>query len=213
MVTSTQSKPRRPGRPPGSRNLQRTRLIAAAQEVLAAPHSQELTLQRVAREAGVSTALAHYYFNNRDGLIDALITERVAPRIDDLVAATRVRAGQPQMALTFLMQRTCSLLATDSLLRRCLLLTAPGALKIRDQLRSLMRELLVRAQGARAIRTDLSPEYLTESLLGLVLFPFFDEAAAEDSSGERVAQLTLQHVALLRDGIVRTYKPSQESSA
>jgi AcrR family transcriptional regulator len=193
--------------------VQRTRLLAAAQDLLGTSGAAEPSLQQVARHAGVTPALAHYYFGSRDGLIDALLTDRIAPRIDDLVAATRIRAGQPQLALTFLMQRTCSLLANDPLLRRCLWLPQPAALKLRNQLRACLRELLVRGQNIKAVRADLSPDYLTDCLLGLVLFPFLDESAQVDTGGERVAQLTLQHVALLRDGIVNAHKPRQESSA
>ncbi len=199
------------GRPRGGRSVQRTRLLAAIQDLLSVGGSAEPSLQQVALRAGVTPALAHYYFGSRDGLIEALLTERVGPRIDDLVASARVRAGQPQLALTFLMQRTCSLLAHDPLLRRCLWLSQPAALKLRNQLRACLRELLVRAQTIKAVRADLSPDYLTDCLLGLVLFPFLDENPQADSGGERVAQLTLQHVALLRDGIVSAHKPRQES--
>lgn len=202
METPPLSRTRPRGRPVGVRNLQRGRLLAAAQELLAKQLPQELNLREVARRAGVTPALAHYYFGNRDGLIDVLMRERLAPHVDDLVAAARVRAGQPQLALTFLMQRMCSLLASDPLLRRCLWLPHATALKMREQLRTCLRELLVRAQGMRTLRADLTPEYLADSLLGLVLFPFLDDDSKADAGSERVAQLTLQHIALLRDGIV-----------
>jgi TetR/AcrR family transcriptional regulator len=203
IMTNTPAIRTRPrGRPTGARNTQRGRLLAAAQQLLARRLPQDLSLREVARQAGVTPALAHYYFGNRDGLIDVLMRERLAPHIEDLVAAARVRAGQPQLALTFLMQRMCSLLASDPLLRRCLWLPHATALKLREQLRACLRELLVRAQNMRALREDLSPEYLADSLLGLVLFPFLDDESNTDASSERVAQLTLQHVALLRDGIV-----------
>ncbi|MEJ0099270.1 MAG: hypothetical protein WDO12_05795 [Pseudomonadota bacterium] len=105
------------------------------------------------------------------------------------------------------------MLAVDPLLRRCIWLHQPAALKLRNQLRACLRELLVRGQNMQALRADLSPDYLTDSLLGLLMFPFLDDTPEADASGERIAQLTLQHVALLRDGIVRNHKPRQESSA
>jgi TetR/AcrR family transcriptional regulator len=200
------------GRPPGSRRTQRSRLLAEAHNLLSGSTLQDLTLRQVAQRAGVTPALAHYYFGNHEGLIAALLDERVAPRIEDLVAAARARAGQPQLALTFLIQRTCALLASEPLVRRCLWMPQPAALRTRNQLRTCLRELLARAQNIETLRADLSPEYLADSLLGLVLFPFLDADAAADSSGERAAQLTLQHVTLLRDGIVRTHKPRQVSA-
>ncbi len=213
MDSNPSTRTRGRGRPPGVRSLHRNRLLAATQDLLSAAGTGEPNLQHVAHHAGVTPALAHYYFGSREGLIEALLSERVAPRIDDLVASARVRAGQPQLALTFLMQRTCSLLAHDPLLRRCLWLPQPAALKLRNQLRACLRELLVRAQHIKAVRADLSPDYLTDCLLGLVLFPFLDEPLQADAGAERVAQLTLQHVALLRDGIVRAHKPPQETPA
>jgi AcrR family transcriptional regulator len=187
-------------------------LLAVAHEVLGDGAVQELTLRQVAQRAGVTPALAHYYFGNHDGLLSALLEERVAPRIDDLVAAARARAGQPQLALTFLIQRTCTLLASDPAVRRSLFMPQAAALRMRDHMRTCLRELLARAQNMEALRADLSPDYLADSLLGLVLFPFLDADPAADSSGERAAQITLQHVALLRDGIMRTHKPRQVSA-
>lgn len=204
--------PRSRGRPSGSRRAQRSRLLTAAHELLGSQSPSELTLRQVAQRAGVTPALAHYYFGNHDGLVDALLDERVAPRVEDLVAAARARAGQPQLALTFLIQRACALLAGEPLVRRCLWMPHAAAVRMRGQLRACLRELLVRAQNMETLRADLPPEYLADSLLGLVLFPFLDVDAAADTSGERAAQLTLQHVALLRDGIVRTHKPRQVSA-
>ncbi len=214
MKISPATDRRRRGRPSGSnRTTQRSRLLSAAQALLSGQPSEELTLRRVAHQADVTPALAHYYFRSREGLLESLLADRVAPRIEDLVASARARAGQPQLAITFLMQRTCSLLAADPLLRRCIWLPQSAALELRNQLRACLRELLVRGQNMQTLRADLSPDYLTDSLLGLLMFPFLDETMEPDAGGERVAQLTLQHVALLRDGIVRTHKPRQESSA
>ncbi len=212
MTGKSASGTRPRGRPAGVRNVQRTRLLGAAQELLARGQTDALTLREIARRAGVTPALAHYYFGNRDGLIDVLLEERVAPHVQDMVAAARVRAGQPQLALTFLMQRLSSMLASDPLLRRCLWLGHATALKLRGQLRACLRELVVRGQNIKALRQDMAAQYLADSLLGLVLFPFLDEEPATDANNERVAQLTLQHVSLLRDGIVNAPRSRRGNS-
>lgn len=204
--------PRKRGRPAGQRTGQRARLLLAARELLEDP-AKLPTLKQVAGRAGVTPALAHYYFASRDGLLDALLTERVAPRIEDLTEAARLRAEQPVAALTFLMQRTISLLLTDRLLQRCLWLQVPQARALRDQLRSALRELLDAAQRSGQLRRDLSVDHLTESLLGLVLFPFLDMPADNQGGAERAAELTLQNVALLQDGIVRNQRPRQDSAS
>jgi AcrR family transcriptional regulator len=197
------------GRPRASRNLQRGRLLQAARQLLLATDGSELALRQVALRAGVTPALAHYYFVNRDGLLAALIDEGVAPAIDDLVNAVQLQAMQPVGALTLLVQRLTSLAACDGILCRCLLL--PAGQPLRERLRALLRQLLQRAQAGKQLRDDLSADYLAETLLGLCLFPFLDAGTTGHSQGERAAALTLQHVALLQDGIVRTQRPRQLS--
>lgn len=198
------------GRPASGRNLQRSRLLQAAKELLLDPDGPDLALRHVALRAGVTPALAHYYFGNRDGLMSALIGERVEPAIADLTAATRVRASQPVVALTWLMQRLTSLLAADRFLGRCMLMSV--ARPQRDQLRALLQALLDDAQSKGVLRNDLPTAYLADTLLGMCLFPFVDGGRTAGMT-EQAAALTLQHVALLQDGIVRNQRPRQDSGA
>lgn len=156
----------------------------------------------MAQTAGVTPALANYYFGNRDGLMEALFSELLAERIDELLTTARSRSHQPQQAITLLLQRICMLLASDLLLRHCLWLAIPAATRLRSQLRSCLRELLVHGQNTGALRNDLSPDYLADTLLGMVLFHFVEKRDAGAQEPETVAQLMLQHVALLRDGIL-----------
>jgi TetR/AcrR family transcriptional regulator len=208
MHDSRLAEPRKPGRPPGARSAQRGRLLQAARDLLVDAPEDDLALRRVAQRAGVTAALAHYYFANRDGLFDALIQERATPRIDDLLNATRVRAAQPVNALTFLMQRLTSLAATDAFLSRCLL--SPRGRVLRERILALGRELLQAAQTQGMLRADLPLDYLGDALLGLCLFPFLD-APPNERGAERAATLPLHHVALLQDGIVQVHRPRQDS--
>jgi AcrR family transcriptional regulator len=185
------------GRPKGTADRQRIRLLQAAEHLL--PGSQdEFSLRQVALRAEVTPPLAHYYFGNRDGLLRALVSERATPRVEDLLTAARERASQPVSALTRLMQRLTLLCANDRFLRCCLLL--PAGEPLRARLRVDMQELLHGGQAMGQLRTDLSATYLADTLLGLCLFHFMD-AGPGDDLGARAAALTLQHVALLQDGI------------
>jgi AcrR family transcriptional regulator len=195
------------GRPKGTGLAQRDHLLRAAEELLDGTAS-DLNLRQVALRAGVTPPLAHYYFGSRDGLFTALLNERAGPRIEDLLAAATERAAHPVAALTRLMQRLSLTLANDRFVARCLLL--PAGAPLRERVRAVLQELLQGAQAAGQLRADLPANYLADALLGLCLFPFLDSDPVHNG-GERAAALTLQHVALLQDGIRPRVHPDAAS--
>lgn len=200
------------GRPRGHNSRQRSRLLQAASELLKHPLHPELTLRQVAVMAGVTPALANYYFANRQGLLTALLRESLEPRIDQLAAATRQRETQgPAVAVTTLIQRLTALLASDPALAHVIVL--PFASPLRERLRSLLCELLEQAQARQILRADLTPAYLADALLGLCLSPFLDAQPGVEEPATRAATLTLQHIALLQAGIVANQSPRQDSAS
>jgi AcrR family transcriptional regulator len=195
---------RRRGRPAGTRDGQRAQLLSSALELLRTQQWQDMSLRQVALKAGVTPALAHYYFRNRDGLIDALFVEQLLPRIQELIVAAAARVEEPQQALTTLMQRTTALLASDAAWSRCIWVTLSAGHRLRAQLRATLAELISRAQQEQILRADLTAEYLADVLLGLMLFPFLDGTYGAQNGGNGVPQLLLQHIALLRSGVLRS---------
>jgi TetR/AcrR family transcriptional regulator len=186
--------------------MQRDRLLQAAERLLDGAGS-DLTLRQVALRAGVTPPLAHYYFGNRDGLIAVLLGERAGPRLEELLSIAAASAAQPVAALTRLMQRLTSLVANDRFVARCLLV--PAGEPLRNRIRAVLRQLLQGAQASGQLRADLSAIYLADALLGLCLFPFLD-AGSEANRGDAAA-LTLQHVALLQEGIRPRARPDGAS--
>lgn len=68
------------GRPPADRSPDsRERLLDSAFALFATQGAAATTLAQIARDAGVTPAMAHYHFGNREGLLDALADERLAP--------------------------------------------------------------------------------------------------------------------------------------
>ncbi len=110
----------------------------------------------------------------------ALIDTYLTPDIEALIRAVETRAAQPTSALTTFMQRLAAIAAGESTLCRYLMLAAGQPL--RERLRGLLRELVQSAQGASQLRTDLSPAYLADALLGLSLFPFLDTRAGGNAN-------------------------------
>ena len=71
-----------PGRPIARADRDtRALLIRAATELFAKQGVAATTLTTIARRAGLTPAMVHYHFKDRDQLIDAVVDERLAPLI------------------------------------------------------------------------------------------------------------------------------------
>lgn len=71
---------RMPGRRPGGVDSQgRERLLDAAIGLFAERGIANTTLARIATAGGVTSAMVHYWFDNRERLLKALVEERLAP--------------------------------------------------------------------------------------------------------------------------------------
>src|SRR5476649_43457 len=91
---------RRPGRPSGAHHGEpRTLLLDVALVLFARQGIMETTLGAIAREAGVTPAMVHYYFKTRDQLLDVLIDERFVPLRAELGRAFADSDAEPAEAL------------------------------------------------------------------------------------------------------------------
>jgi AcrR family transcriptional regulator len=105
--SSSEAAPRRPGRPSGSVDgpEQRKRLLDTAVQLFARQGIVETPLSAIAREAGVTPAMLHYYFKSRDQLLDVLIEERIQPRRLEIGKTFDPDAGDPVTVITSLTER------------------------------------------------------------------------------------------------------------
>lgn len=71
------------GRPPASESEGRRERILDSTLTLFAVHGiAGTTIAQIAKNSGVTSAMVHYYFGNREGLLDAIAAERLAPAIE-----------------------------------------------------------------------------------------------------------------------------------
>ena len=102
--SSSAAKPAKRGRPPkasSAGNVATRELILDAAEDLFSKHGfYGVTIREVAREAGVDTALVHYYFGAKRELFDAVFTRRAEVWNNDRVAAINAYAEQNAGAMT-----------------------------------------------------------------------------------------------------------------
>ncbi|MGY6257406.1 TetR/AcrR family transcriptional regulator [Paraburkholderia caledonica] len=173
---------RRPGRPPGaSRGAeQRNRLLDAALELFARQGIVDTTLGEIAREAGFTPAMMHYYFKTREQLLDVLIEERFGPLRASLGVPFQEHADDPVAAITQLAQRMVQAAVErpwfPSLWVREVI-SDSGLLRQRMQERSgdanqkTSLATIERWQKEGRLNPALEPSLMFVTLLGLTLLP------------------------------------------
>jgi TetR/AcrR family transcriptional regulator len=79
MTTDPRNSPR-PGRPVADPGRDaRALLLSAASQLIAEQGVAATTFVNIAKRAGFTPAMMHYYFRDRDELLDALVAERILP--------------------------------------------------------------------------------------------------------------------------------------
>ena len=82
-----------PGRPRNrDPELVRSALLAAARRQVAAHGTAGTSLAAIAREAGVTAAMVHYHFGDKQGLYQAMLEQTVGPVLAQLGAALSTSA-------------------------------------------------------------------------------------------------------------------------
>ncbi len=147
--------PTRPLRRDAERNRQR--ILKAASEVFT-EFGLDVTLDEVARHAGVGVGTVYRRFGTKEDLVAALFEDRV-----DAIAALAERAARepdPFTGLVWFMEQAAGMLAGDLGLRQLLMFATYGHDHVayaRQRNEPLVRRLLGRAQAAGQVRADLGP--------------------------------------------------------
>lgn len=206
---------RKPGRPSkvGDVPDRRSRILDIAADQFGRRGIAGTSLSAIAREARVTPALMHYYFGNRESLIDALVVERLQPAVAG-VAHAMTNAGDDLRSQIHCFVRSMiaaissrpwfpplwarEVLSEGGLLRERVVgqLGAPLMQRLRDH--------LVDAQAKGHLNRDLDPNLLFVTLIALTLFPLASQSiwrsklGADDVTAETIANHAL---ALLERGL------------
>lgn len=204
---------RSPGRPvAGGDGEAREQLLTAATELFARQGVAATAFAAIAMRAGLTPAMMHYYFKDRDHLLDCVVEEKIAPLIVSVwspiepdVAPEEMMRGvverlvagiehMPWIPSTWMRE----VLNEGGLLRSRVLRKLPF-----DKVR-LVGEAVARAQMKGRIQADLDPVLIVFSTLGLVMMhlataPFFAEVFHRKEPGPRAIG---RHItALLQHGL------------
>ncbi len=181
-MDSTHAPPRRPGRP-GPRQsaaADADRLLDTAVTLFARHGIAATTLRRVAQSAGVSPAMLHYHFGDKDGLVAAAIAQRILPAVEGLRGAVTAAGENPRAIVQGFLAAALQLGQSHPWLPGLWVrevLCEGGALRellvgrVADILPKALAQHFAKARDAGRIAAALDPRLMVVSLLGLSLFP------------------------------------------
>ncbi len=143
----------RPLRRDAERNRQR--ILKAASEVFN-ERGLEVSLDEIARYAGVGVGTVYRRFRTKEELVEALFVDR----IDSVaaIAAGALQAPDPWSGLVSFMEQMAEMMAGDLGLRQMLMFATYGQDRVayaRQRNAPLVERLVERAQAAGQLRTDL----------------------------------------------------------
>jgi AcrR family transcriptional regulator len=191
MSTDTASQPARPLRRDAERNRQR--ILAAATEVFAA-RGLEVTLDDIARHAGLGVGTVYRRFANKAALIEALFQEAIDQVVLDAEAAAA--APSPWDGFVDLLTALAERQVANKGLREVLRSTGYGQVNLarqRDRLRVLLEGLVARAQRTGELRPDVRA---SDVLLMLIMITETDEFGRSSDP-----DLWRRYLTLLLDGL------------
>ncbi|ADW71778.1 MULTISPECIES: TetR/AcrR family transcriptional regulator [Rahnella] len=209
---------RRPGRPRSAKSGadKRELLLDAALKLFAQYGIAETPLSMIAKEAGVTTAMLHYYFKTREQLLDVMIDERFQPVRAGFTDIFQTHADDPLLAITNMAQ--CMIDAAEKYpwvaplwVRE--VISESGMLKKRmeerngDKNRKIVQECITRWQAEGKLNPDLNPALLFISLFGLTLFPMASMKMRREGASPISPDMLRKHVALLLFHGVAPQKP------
>jgi len=173
---------RGPGRPTerdGGRDV-REALLEVAGQLFSERGVNEVSLRELARAAGVTPAMVHYYFGDKQGLYEALLERalsRVLVRVREIVAAEGEDLDEIADLLRVVVGQLSSERWIPSLIIREVIADT-GRFRerfIRDfasQIARIVPEVLGRELAAGRLRQDLDLPLTFVSLLGMMAWPF-----------------------------------------
>jgi AcrR family transcriptional regulator len=145
----------RPLRRDAERNRQR--ILKAASEVFT-ERGLDVSLDEVARHAGVGVGTVYRRFHTKEDLVEALFMDRIEEVA--ALAEEAAEATDPWSGLVCFMEQMTAMLAGDRGLRQMLMFAAYGQDKVwyaRQRNAPLVTRLVERAQAAGQLRSDLKP--------------------------------------------------------
>jgi AcrR family transcriptional regulator len=190
------SRPRRVGRPRARASAADVRadLLAAARAAFSSRGYAAVSLRDVAKQAGTTAAMVHYYFGDKDGLFAALLESALTGVLERVRSglAERAKSGVSAAPLDFFFDVAQEALGATPwipqlILREVLTEGAPFRERFVESyarpMSQLLRGALLVEIGAGRLRADLDVDLALTSLLGMAAFPFIAQPVLQRTLG------------------------------
>lgn len=214
-ATSAPARKRAPGRPAAGGADPRDALLDAAKLAFARRGFAGASLREIALEAGVTPALANYYFGDKAGLLGAVIEDRVAPLAASLGAGIAAAGDDPIAALRAFVSGYTAMAARnrwlpqlvvrevfneDGVLRETFVTRFAGGMS------AAVLRAVIDGQRSGALRRDLAPQHVVLTLISLCVFPFIATPLVNGALGIGVdeasaAALAAHHLVVFLQGM------------
>lgn len=181
----------RPLRADAARN--RAKILQTASRMFA-EQGLAVTMDDIAREAGLGTGTVYRRFADREALVEALFEDKIRATI--ALAEECAQDTDPWQAFTRLIVGTCSDMASDKGLRQLMLSDDVGYERMsreRNRLVPIVRLIIERAQQSGDLRADVRAEDVPMVLLMV--------GTVHDFAGERAPDLWRRYLAALLTGL------------
>src|SRR5580704_7506451 len=165
-MSDSSAGPGEPGAPDGGNGMRplrrdaernRQRILKAASEVFN-ERGLEVSLDEVARHAGVGVGTVYRRFRTKEELVEALFVDRIEAVA--ALAGDAAEAPDPWSGLAHFMEQAAEMLAGDSGLRQLLMFATYGGDRVwyaRQRNAPVVTKLVERVQAAGQLRSDLGP--------------------------------------------------------
>ncbi|MBV8045324.1 TetR/AcrR family transcriptional regulator [Pluralibacter sp.] len=204
--------PRRPGRPRGKTagTANREQLMDIALQLFSRHGIANISLNAIAKEAGVTPAMLHYYFTTRDALVDQLLEERFMPLRNRISTVFTEHPDDPIAAFTQMVQVLAELaeqhawfapLWMQEMIGEMPVLRQHMHARFGDDKYHKMLSTVAHWQQAGKLNRELAPELLVTTLISLVLVPFSRIRSDERLHAVAPETIVRHALALMRQGL------------
>ncbi|MEO8001198.1 MAG: TetR/AcrR family transcriptional regulator [Arenimonas sp.] len=183
---------RKPGRPQATVTSVRDGLLDSALRLFAIEGISQCNMRKIAIDAHTTPAMIHYHFGDKEGLVNAVLDERVR-KVTSVMHEVMTQKDLPAKDMLFeFMQSFIRITAVHNWVPKLILrevYNQHGSLRdtfmenFAKNLSQLLLGLVKRAQEEGSLRKDLDPSAMTYAFLSLAIYPVLSSPMVPDVLG------------------------------